>query len=408
VLNIGSTEEAAFDDDDVSLAKLLATNTEAALSRADRERQLVDEHDRLAALFENVPDAAIRYDLVDGEPIVGEVNTAFEEAFGYSADTVAGENIDEFIVPTEHEGEADDLNKRLLAGERLRTTARRRTVDGIRDFLVHVVPVEVGERNIEGYSIYTDITDQQRRQRELERQNELLEEFASVISHDLRNPLSVASGRLELAREEHSSEHHDGIDDALTRMNELIEDVLTLARQGRVIGATERVSLATVAEQAWDTAGTETAEFVLDDPGEIEADPDRLARLFENLFRNAMEHGSTTPPSRSQEDAVEHGSTSSQASPDDATEPGSDVTVTVGALDDGGFFVADDGPGIPDGERESVFEGGYSTTDDGTGLGLSIVRSITEAHDWAVTAVESEAGGARFEIRTQTAKETRA
>ncbi|EMA46996.1 PAS domain S-box protein [Halococcus saccharolyticus] len=424
VLNIGSTEPAAFDDDDVSLAKLLATNTEAALSRADRERQLVDEHDRLGALFENVPDAALRYDLVDGEPIVRDVNTAFEEVFGYAADAVTGENIDEFIVPAgdDARAEADDLNERLLTGERLRTTARRQTVDGVRDFLLHVVPIELNERNAEGYSIYTDITDQQRRQRELERQNELLEEFASVISHDLRNPLSVARGRLELAREEHDSEHHEGIDAALIRMNELIEDVLTLARQGRVIGATERVSLAAVAERAWHTAGTESAELTIDDPGEVEADPDRLARLFENLFRNAVEHGSRNPPLHAQGDAVEHGSTSSRpeasdavehgstsdrTSPDDATEHARDVAVTVGRLDDGGFFVADDGPGIPDGERENVFEGGYSTADDGTGLGLSIVRSIVEAHDWTVTAVESDTGGARFEVRTQTAEEKR-
>ncbi|WP_049900425.1 PAS domain S-box protein [Halococcus agarilyticus] len=419
VLNIGSTEEAAFDDDDVSLAKLLATNTEAALSRADRERQLVAEHDRLAALFENVPDAAIRYDLIDGEPIVRDVNTAFEEVFGYAADTVAGENIDEFIVPAEHDAEADDLNGRLLAGERLRTTARRQTADGVRDFLLHVVPIKLDERNAEGYSIYTDITDQQRRQRELERQNELLEEFASVISHDLRNPLSVARGRLELAREEHSSEHHDGIDAALTRMNDLIEDVLTLARQGRVIGATEPVSLGPIAEAAWHTVGTEAASLTLGDLGEIDADPDRLARLFENLFRNCVEHGSTYPPSQAQGDAVEHGPTSSRPEAGDAADRSDDVAVRVGPIETehpstrvsstdrvDGFFVADDGPGIPEDERESVFEGGYSTTDDGTGLGLSIVRSIAEAHDWTVTATESDAGGARFEIRTGTPEES--
>ena len=174
VLNVGSTDPAAFDADDAALAKLLAANTEAALSSADCRRRLVDEHDRLAALFENVPDAVIRYDLVDGDPIVREVNTAFEEQFGYTADTVVGKNVDEFIVPTEGDTEADELNAQLLAGERIRTTVRRRTTGGVRDFLLRVVPVAVGEQNAEGYSIYTDITDQKRRERELERQNELL------------------------------------------------------------------------------------------------------------------------------------------------------------------------------------------------------------------------------------------
>jgi len=414
VLNIGSTEPGAFDDDDASLAELLATNTEAALARADRERRLVDKHDRLAALFENVPDAALRYDFVDGEPIIRDVNTAFEEVFGYPADTVAGENIDEFIVPADRDAEADDLNERLLTGERFRTTVRRLTADGVRDFLLHVVPTSVGERNAEGYSIYTDITDQQRRQRDLERQNELLEEFASVISHDLRNPLSVARGRLELAREEHPSAHHDAIDAALARMNDLIEDVLTLARQGRVIGGTEPVSLASVAESAWHAAGTETATLRIDAPGDVEADPDRLVRLFENLFRNAVEHGSTSPPSQAQADAAEHGSTSPRSpTREDAAEHADDVTVRVGPIETtqastdrvDGFYVADDGPGIPEDERESVFEGGYSTSDDSTGLGLAIVRSIAEAHDWTVTVTGSEAGGARFEIRTETPEE---
>jgi len=390
VLNVGSTDPAAFDADDAALAKLLAANTEAALSSADRRRRLVDEHDRLAALFENVPDAVIRYDLVDGDPIVREVNTAFEEGFGYAADTVIGENIDEFIVPTEEETEADELNAQLLAGERIRTTVRRRTTGGVRDFLLRVVPVAVGEQNAEGYSIYTDITNQKRRERELERQNELLEEFAGVISHDLRNPLGVARGRLELAREDHPSEHHDAIEGALERMNDLIEDVLALARQGRVIGETEPVALAAIAERAWRTAGTETATLALGDLGEVAADPDRLARLFENLFRNAVEH------------------------------VGEDVTVRVGPIETmhtntrvsqvdqvNGFFVEDDGPGIADGEHGSVFESGYSTSEEGSGLGLSIVRSIAEAHGWTATVAERDAGGARFEIRARTPGEER-
>ena len=390
VLNVGSTDPAAFDADDAALAKLLAANTEAALSSADCRRRLVDEHDRLAALFENVPDAAVRYDLVDGDPIVREVNTAFEEGFGYAADTVIGENIDEFIVPTEEETEADELNAQLLAGERIRTTVRRRTTGGVRDFLLRVVPVAVDEQNAEGYSIYTDITDQKRRERELERQNELLEEFAGVISHDLRNPLGVARGRLELAREDHPSEHHDAIEGALERMNDLIEDVLALARQGRVIGETEPVALAAIAERAWRTAGTETATLALGDLGEVAADPDRLARLFENLFRNAVEH------------------------------VGEDVTVRVGPIETmhtntrvshvdqvNGFFVEDDGPGIADGEHGTVFESGYSTSEEGSGLGLSIVRSIAEAHGWTATVAERDAGGARFEIHIRSPGEER-
>jgi len=73
------------------------------------------------------------------------------------------------------------------------------------------------------------------------------------------------------------------------------------------------------------------------------------------------------------------------------------VTVTVGSLEDG-FYVADDGPGIPEADREKVFESGYSTDGDGTGLGLAIVRRIAQAHGWDVTLTTSESGGARFEF----------
>jgi nitrogen fixation/metabolism regulation signal transduction histidine kinase len=100
------------------------------------------------------------------------------------------------------------------------------------------------------------------------------------------------------------------------------------------------------------------------------------------------------------DDAVEHGSTSSRPEADDAVEHGSEgVTVTVGDLGERqGFFVADDGPGVPEDHRDSVFDAGYSTDDDGTGLGLSIVRTIAEAHGWETDVTESESGGARFEF----------
>lgn len=230
---------------------------------------------------------------------------------------------------------------------------------------------------------------------ELERQNERLEEFASVVSHDLRNPLGLARGRLELAHEEHPSEHHEDIRWALSRMDSLIEDLLALARQGAVVDETTTVSLAGIAEAAWMEIDDETAEFVHGDLGEIEADPDRLRRLFGNLFRNAVEHGSTSPPSHAREDAVEYGSTDSQSSSDDG--PG--VTVRVERLADGGFAVTDDGSGIPDDERERVFESGYSTG-EGTGLGLAIVRTIAEAHGWRVSAERARDGGTRIVIRS--------
>ncbi|WP_229770487.1 HAMP domain-containing sensor histidine kinase [Halorhabdus sp. CBA1104] len=112
----------------------------------------------------------------------------------------------------------------------------------------------------------------------------------------------------------------------------------------------------------------------------VTADRNRLRQLLENLIRNAIEHGAD-PAGTVARDG------------DDTPA----VTVRIGPLD-GGFYVEDDGPGIPPGEREAVFETSYSTQDNGTGFGLSIARRVAEAHGWAIRVTESQAGGARFEI----------
>jgi len=207
------------------------------------------------------------------------------------------------------------------------------------------------------------------REQALANQNERLEEFASIVSHDLRNPLSVARGYLGQvdADEEIVAE----IEWALDRMDRLTDELLTLARQGQIVGDTERVSLSRVAYDAWQAIDGGAATLnVGDDVGSIEADPERLVELLENLFRNAIEHGH---------------------SPDDP------VTVTVGRTETG-FFVADDGPGIPDSEKETVFEQGYTNADDGTGFGLYIVRTLADAHGWTVGVTDAATGGARFEF----------
>ncbi|WP_435067596.1 GAF domain-containing protein [Haloplanus sp. C73] len=236
------------------------------------------------------------------------------------------------------------------------------------------------------------------REQELARQNKRLDEFASVISHDLRNPLNVAQGNVDLARTTGNEQYLDQVDDALDRMDELVDDLLTLARYGRTVSDTERLDIQTVAENAWTTTATDGARLRFDgDPGSIRADGSRLTQLFENLFRNSVEHGSTNNRHAERaDDSVEHGSTDSRTESGDDTPP---VTITVGEMDDG-FYVADDGPGIPEDERETVFETGYSTTADGTGFGLNIVRNIAESHGWSVAITESEDGGARFEFTT--------
>jgi signal transduction histidine kinase len=169
----------------------------------------------------------------------------------------------------------------------------------------------------------------------IKRRNERLEKVADAVSHDLRNPRAVAKTQLDRLREERGGgERVKTIADAHDRMTALVSDLLTLTRHGEMVEDTEPVAVADLAADCWATLQTGDATLVVDTEHTVEADPDRLRRLFENLFRNAVEHG------------------------------GPAVTVTVGNCEDG-FYVADDGSGLPT-DRERVFEAGYSTAEEGT------------------------------------------
>ncbi|WP_132059364.1 PAS domain S-box protein [Halorussus amylolyticus] len=375
-----SKDLGGFDEADRDLTELLAAHLDEALTRVKSETELRDERDRFAALFENVPNAVVRYDSSDDAAICRSVNTAFEEVFGWTAEEMVGESVDDYILPDDEWEAGKSLNSRVRRGGRIEgEEVHRRTRDGGRDFLLHTAPSR-NRDDSEAFAIYVDITDQKERERKLARQNERLEEFASVVSHDLRNPLNVACGRYDLLADESDAEHLEPLGRALDRMDALVEDLLALARQGQVVDDFEQVSLASAAETAWETVETEAATLSLDEDAVIQADEPRFRELLENLFGNAVEHGD------------------------------SDVAVEVGPLAAGdrtcssegrptrGFYVEDDGSGISEANSEKVLEHGFTTTDDGTGFGLAIVSSIAEAHGWRTSVCESDAGGARFEF----------
>lgn len=244
---------------------------------------------------------------------------------------------------------------------------------GSKVFEAVVEPLTRGGTRVGRVVVLRDVTERQHQRATLERQAERLDAFASTVSHDLRNPLSVAQGYLQMidADDPETAQVIETIGRNHDRIGDIIDDLLLLSRQGRRIDELESVSLAEVVTLSW--AGVDTAAATIDntiDPDRtIEADPSMLQHVFENLFRNSVEHG------------------------------GNDVRVRVGWLEDrAGFYVEDTGLGIEPDKREAVLEPGYSTSDEGTGYGLEIVRSIVAAHGWELAIEESEAGGARFAI----------
>jgi PAS domain S-box-containing protein len=248
----------------------------------------------------------------------------------------------------------------LLAGARTPQSFDRADL-ALLDIMASTVTVALDQAAKE-----RELRDNQRR---LRQQNERLEEFTSVVSHDLRSPLNTATGYVDLLQRDIEDSKLDRVADATARMKTLIDDLLTLSRQGRTVDEPTPVPLTEVVDAAWESVPTPgLALSVVDDLGPVPADESRLQQALENLFRNASDHATSASKLR------------------------------VGRLDDG-FYVSDDGPGIPQDQREDVFEHGYSTGDEGTGLGLAILKRIVEAHGWRVDLRASREGGARFEVR---------
>jgi PAS domain S-box-containing protein len=267
------------------------------------------------------------------------------------------------LFPDEIADELVEYYRKALDGE---SHTFRQQYQG-NHYQVKIMPIETAGDVAYGMAVSRNVTDEVERQRELQRQNDRLEEFVQIVSHDLRNPLHVADGNLELAREECDSPYLANATNALSRCQTMVEDLLTLARDGETVGQREPVSLPDICQNCWQVVPTADATLDIETDMRVSADPDRLRAVFENLFSNAVEHG------------------------------GRDVSVTVGETADG-FYVADDGAGLPDEPTEALFESGHSGDSEGTGVGLRIVEQVVSAHGWTVTATENDAGGARFEI----------
>lgn len=334
----------------------------------EREREL----QRFETILDRLPDAVYIYD-DNGECLY--VNQTAINAGGMPEEWYINEYIGNLLEPaldSEQYLETVDAMESLISGEesQIRTTLTFQ----MEHSEIHADSISSRISGSDGeflgvVSVLRDITEQIEAERELRRQNDRLEQFSKVVSHDLRNPINVAKGRLVLAQEECESEHLEPIDQSLDRMVTLISDLLELGRAGETVRSVEAVQLQSLCRTCWENVETNDATLEIEDVGLIHADPSRLKQLLENLYRNAIEHG------------------------------GNDVTVTVGSISGTqGIFIEDDGPGIPESDREYIFQSGYSTTDGGTGFGLSIVKEIVDAHDWDITIKDGTNAGARFEI----------
>jgi PAS domain S-box-containing protein len=349
------------------------------------ERDLRETSRALETLVDVSPVAIVA---TDPEGQVEVWNPAAESMFGWDVVDVLGERLP--FVDEAGRSQFEVYHRRVLGGEHaagVEETLARRDGSTLRT-RISFAPQRDGDGEVSRVvCVVVDISEMKAYERELEAKNEQLETFASTLSHDLRNPLAVAMGYLELGRETGDETHFEATELALDRVAEMTDDLLELARAGKRVIDPDACSLRVAAETAWTTVETDGVALEIGDDRRIRADRSQLIQLFENLFRNASDHAvgvSAGTPSNAD------GASTSVGEPS--------VTVVVEATDTG-FAVSDDGPGIPESERESVFEQGYTTHHSGTGLGLSIVARIAETHGWTVRVDEvPETGGARFEF----------
>jgi signal transduction histidine kinase len=204
----------------------------------------------------------------------------------------------------------------------------------------------------------------------LERERDRLETVRSTISHDLGNPVNLASGRLELAAEECESPHLSHAMDALREIDAMTSASVSYVEAGQPITEWERRSVTDIAEATWEQLSTGESTLVTE-PVTVRAESGRLRKLLSALLRNALVH-SDGP-----------------------------VEVSVGPLDERrGFYVADTGDGVPEDERAFVFDRGYTTDPERDGAGLALAREIAGAHGWELGLADTT-GGARFEVVTE-------
>ncbi|PSQ55913.1 PAS domain-containing sensor histidine kinase [Halobacteriales archaeon SW_8_68_21] len=323
--------------------------------------------------------------VVDEEGLVVYESPSVEEVLGYEQGSTVGRSPLGYVHPDDREQVTERFYRALDEPEAAPTLEYRyRTADGDWVWLesrTRSLPADspVGELLVNS----RDVSARKARERRLTDRNERLDRFASIVSHDLRNPLSVIRGSIEMARLRDETEPLERGERAVDRIDQLVSELLTLARQGTGMDEPTEFGLANAAREAWETAAVgdndDDAELVVARDARVYGDRGRVRQALENLFRNATEHARPGAAGTAEVDS------------DDAPADADALTVLVTATD-GGFLVADDGTGVDPDDRESVFDSGFTTRADGTGYGLDIVREVVESHGWEV-ALRCESEG---------------
>jgi len=345
--------------------------------------------DRYRHLIEHVQDAVVEFELVDGEPVIREVNRAFVSVFGYDADEIRGEPLNEWVVPDWELAEAKELDANTASGEVNYQQVTRETATGLREFLYRGVPYAgtggTREEADGGFAVYTDLTEVSRNERRLEVLNR-------VLRHNLRNNANVVAGhttRLLAELDDQGAETTDvaaTIERAAHELERLAEEAGHIRRvldhpTDEATDIDPDPLVRSVADDHRGRSPSAAIEVVVSDGGPVMADS-RLRYAIDSLVANAIEHNPSPEPRvriRIEGAADVHGAAAGKWA---------------------AIHVEDDGPRIPADERNVILDGSEITpTHHGSGLGLWLTELTVEMFGGELAFGASDLGGNDVSIR---------
>ncbi|GAB6084073.1 hypothetical protein JCM30471_29870 [Desulfuromonas carbonis] len=354
-------------------------NHSRRLGRAVRQRtaQLEEERSRLGMLLDSMEDLAY---LVGPEFRISFTNRALQKVFGEVQGAICYQALHRRSSPCPW-----CPLERVRNGEIVRE--EREIESNLRRYEIIHSPLRTADGVIEKLAVYRDITARKLAEEKLLAANQELDAFVYTVSHDLRSPLTPIIGFAEFLREEYRDrldaqgiELLGEIETQGQKMLALMEDLLTLSRVGRVTPPPAPLPLQPILQEVLNEQSLEInrlgLQVAVEELPELQLPETLIGELFTILLENAIRY---------------------------AAAPG--ATIEIGsraAAERVRLFVRDHGPGVPEAERQRIFDpfyrGSTATGSRGTGIGLATVRKIARLYNGRCWVEETPGGGATFWI----------
>ena len=348
---------------------------------------------RFQTLIDNLPGVVYRSRNEHGWPMLF-VGGQAQALTGYSTDAIESDTVNwrkDIVHPDDREWLRQSVESSVAESEAFEVTYRIRTADGeTRWVWERGQQVDIPQRSgtiLEGF--ITDITDRHQYERQLEKQRDNLEILNQVVRHDIRNNMAVVGGRADLLEdhvEEAGKEHLEALQEATESAIELTKTARDLSET--MLSTEEDIEPVRLDQHLEPTIENVRSEFdnaivTVDDgiPDVSVWGNDLLKGVSRNLIQNAIVHNDKEGPKVTISTAL-----------DEET-----VTVTI----------ADNGPGIPDDQKETIFGKGEKGLDSpGTGIGLYLVESLVEQYGGDVWVEDNDPEGSVFFVELPLAEET--